>query len=246
MPSHRSPNCPQITFAEAALKGRKVYDKEHTHPAPKAAVAEDLGYSGINGRALSIIGALRQYGILEGNSESLRITEDAVAFYELDEGRERSEALQRMLFAPPFFESLRQQFGETLPSEATLKHHLIREGFLPKAADEVTRVYRENLELVKSWPKHSEEETSLALQISSPSHSSQPIGVPYSNVATAANGSTLAFSFPLSLETKADLIIRGSISGAELEMLKDQIELTIKALRRSQSQSIPRTDFMAE
>jgi hypothetical protein len=236
MPVHRSPNCPQISFTEAAIKGRKVYEKEHTHPAPKAAVAEDLGYSGINGRALSIIGALRQYGILEGPSEGLRITDDAVAFYELEEGPERNEALYRMVFAPPFFESLRQQFGDSLPSESTLKHHLIREGFLPRAADEVIGVYRENVDLIRSTPKRPSEpmqnaDTSLTLTPNLPFHplSAQP-------TATAHTGS-LSFSFPLSLETRAELHIRGTISGDELEMLRDQIEMTIKALKRTQSTS---------
>jgi len=236
MTGHRSPNCPQISFTEAAIKGRKVYEKEHTHPAPKAAVAEDLGYSGINGRALSIIGALRQYGILEGSSEGLRITEDAVAFYELEEGPERNEALYRMVFAPPFFESLRQQFGDSLPSEGTLKHHLIREGFLPRAADEVIGVYRENLELVKNIPKRYQEraqslEDALILAPSLPANYVPAQPSPTTNV------SSLSFSFPLSLETRAELHIRGTVSGDELEMLRDQIEMTIKALKRTQTAS---------
>jgi hypothetical protein len=236
MATHRSPNCPQISFTEAAQKGRKVYDKEHTHPAPKAAVAEDLGYSGINGRALSVIGALRQYGILEGSSEALRVTDDAVAFFELADGDERSEALRRMIFAPPFFQALRAQFGETLPSESTLKHHLIKEGFLPKAADEVIGVYRENLDLVKNMPKlytgpvpAMEEPQMLALAPSlSSSQMPKPIFVPPAY--------SLTYSFPLSMDITADLQIRGgAVTLDDLEMLRDQIEMTIKALKRKQA-----------
>lgn len=236
MAVHRSPNCPQISFTEAATKGRKVYEKEHTHPAPKAAVAEDLGYSGINGRALSIIGALRQYGILEGPSEGLRITDDAVAFFELEEGATRDEALYRMVFAPPFFESLRQQFGDSLPSESTLKHHLIRDGFLPKAADEVIGVYRENLDLVKNISIRKQEKSLDVdpLLVSAPNQQAIPVFPQSSQIAYSGS---LPFSFPLSLETRADLHIRGPIGEAELEMLRDQIEMTIKALKRTQISS---------
>lgn len=161
MATHRSPNCPQITFEEAAQKGRRVYDKEHTHAAPKAAIAEDLGYSSISGSSLSTIGALRQYGILEGNSDAMRISEDAVAFYELEDGIERTDAMIRMIFNPPFFASLRQQFGDNLPSEGNLKHHLIKEGFLPKAAEDVIQVYRANMALVAAGSKRYTVEASV-------------------------------------------------------------------------------------
>lgn len=225
MANHRSPNCPQISFEEAAQKGRRVYEKEHTHPAPKAAVAADLGYSGINGRSLSMIGALRQYGILEGNSEALRITEDAVAYYELEEGPERTDAMIRMIFNPPFFDSLKQQFADSLPSESTLKHHLIKEGFLPKAAEGIIQVYRANIALAGDTSKrhfgHDEplEVTSVTPQLSAPP-------------APKAESGLMSFSFPLSLDCKADLQIRGTISADELEMLRDQIDLTIRALNR--------------
>lgn len=241
MAPHRSPNCPQISFTEAAQRGRKVYEKEHTHAAPKAAVAEDLGYSSLNGRALSVIGALRQYGILEGNSEALRVTDDAVAYYELQEGPERDEALYRMVFAPALFESLRQQFGDSLPSESTLKHHLIKQGFLPRAADEVISVYRENLELVKDVPKRYTEGTPLREEmpvLAQPiTNAMAPLQLPPPPAPPVAG--SLSFSFPLSLDTKADLHIRGAVTADELEMLRDQIDLTIKALKRSQAVSRP-------
>ena len=235
MPTHRSPNCPQIAFAEAAIKGRKVYEKEHTHPAPKAAVAEDLGYSGINGRALSIIGALRQYGILEGSSEALRVTEDAVTYFELEDGDERNAALHRMLFAPQLFQSLLQQFGQALPSESTLKHHLIKAGFLPRAADEVIGVYRENLSLVKDLPKRYIEgvEPTEEPPVLNPAIITPPAaGDTFQRARIPAT--TMSISFPLSMETKADLVIHGVLKEGDLEMLRDQIEMTIRALKRSQ------------
>jgi hypothetical protein len=239
MSSHRSPNCPQITFADAITKARRVYDKEHTHAAPKAAVAEDLGYSGINGRALSVIGALRQYGILEGNSEGLRITEDAVTYFELEDGLEKNEAIFRMVFTPSLFENLRQQFGDALPSESTLKFHLIKLGFLPKAADEVISVYRANMELIKESPRRSDADVSTAEGTSmlATTPASYPIYPTSQPTVVMMPASALSFSFPLSMDTKAELHIRGVVTESELEMLRDQIELTIKALKRSQTPS---------
>ena len=232
MATHRSPNCPQISFEDAILKGRKVYDKEQTHAAPKAAVAEDLGYSSLNGSALSAIGALRQYGILEGNSEGLRVTQDAVAYFELDEGAERNEAMARMIFNPPFFDSLRQSFPETLPSEATLKHHLIKEGFLPRAAEDVVRVYRANVSLVGDTPKRYNREMEQGETSMGTVAAPQPNAVPQKPEV-----GLLSLSFLLSAETKADLHIRGPVGPDDLEMLRDQLEITIRALNRKKDQA---------
>src|SRR4051812_44259513 len=108
MAKHRSPNCPQIPFSEAIEKGRRVYEKEHTHPANKTVVAQDLGYKGLSGRSLAALGALRQYGILEGTGEALRISADAVAYYEMDNGPQKQEAIKRMIFSPSLFAELRE------------------------------------------------------------------------------------------------------------------------------------------
>ena len=229
MAAHRSPNCPQITFEEAAQKGRRVYDKEHTHSAPKAAIAEDLGYSSISGSSLSMIGALRQYGILEGNSEALSVTDDAVAYFELEDGPERSDAMIRMIFNPPFFAALRQQFGDNLPSESNLKHHMIKEGFLPKAAEDVIQVYRANMQLVAGASKRYTTEGSVPQELAI--MATQPIPA-LTPIASQISPSIYSFSYPLSPDAKADLQIRGAVGVDELEMLRDHIDMTIKALKR--------------
>ena len=146
--AHRSPNCPQISFREAAEKGRKVYAKERQHPAAKEVVARDLGYSGLNGRSMSLLGALRQYGLLEGSGSALRVSDDAVAYFVRDDGPEKDEALRRMLYKPALFAEMYNQFGNLLPSDGNLKHILVAKGFSEESADDVIRVYKANSELV--------------------------------------------------------------------------------------------------
>ena len=110
MAYQRSPNCPQITFAEAAEKGRLLYKNEHTHPAGREVVAASLGYAGLNGRSLSMIGALRQYGIIAGSGDAMRVSDDAVTYFELDSGEERRQVLERMVFNPSMFTQIRTEF----------------------------------------------------------------------------------------------------------------------------------------
>lgn len=227
MAHQRSPNCPQISFIEAVEKGRKVYDKEHTHPAAKLVVAADLGYSGISGRSLSQIGALRQYGVLEGSGEAMRVSDAAVAYYELEDGPERQAAIESMAFKPALFTEMRQQFGTSTPSEANLKHWLIKKSFLPKAAEDVIRVYKANLELVAGEQKvysgdgsQSKETTRLHDLTTSPQ-------------TPKLNPAHQTYAFALSPDARAELSLKGNITADDLELLRDHIELTIKALTRT-------------
>jgi hypothetical protein len=149
MAKQRSPNYPGLSLQKAIQRASLVYKAEHTHPTPKEVVAKHLGYTSLNGSSLTAIGALNHYGLLEPAGDGLRVTSDAVAILELPEGDvERIEATYRCAFRPQLFADLSEQFGSKLPSEANLRHALIKQGFIPKAADEVIRVYRENLEIL--------------------------------------------------------------------------------------------------
>ena len=149
MAKQRSPNCPQISFQEAANRARLIYAKEHTHPADKNVIAEDLGYTSISGASLSMIGALRQYGLLEAAGEGLRISETAVDFFELPaNSKKQKRAMLMMAFRPALFSELWKQYEGKPPSEANLRHALIKKGFLTKTAEEVLRVYEENFKLI--------------------------------------------------------------------------------------------------
>src|SRR5437879_4924758 len=119
MAKFRSPNCPQITFMEAAARANVIYAKEHTHSADKQIIAEDLGYSSISGASLSTIGALRQYGLLEAAGDGLKISETAVDYFELPDGSVgKKRAMLKMAFRPTLFRELEKQFHGQPPSEA--------------------------------------------------------------------------------------------------------------------------------
>lgn len=242
MAHQRSPNCPQITFAEAAEKGRVLYQHEHTHPASKEVVAASLGYSGLNGRSLSMIGALRQYGIIAGAGDAMRVSEDAITYFELDSGEARKEALERMVFTPQMFAQMHAEFGETLPSEQNLKYYLIKQGFLPKAAEDVISVYRNNIRLLENEGlRYNEVMTVSAEPTSSSSTALVPTRTAKQPVSTALALELWpqTYSFPLSKDTVAELQIRGEITKEKLAMLRDMIELTIRALSADAPSTAP-------
>src|SRR5205807_7636047 len=142
----RSPNFPKFDLETAITKINQVYQAEHTHAADKEVIARDLGYTSLNGASLTTIGALNSYGLLESEGDGLKVGGDAVTILELPKGHaERVAALRRRAFTPKLFADLKQEFGDNLPSDVNLRHSLIKKKFLPKAADEAIRVYRETI-----------------------------------------------------------------------------------------------------
>jgi hypothetical protein len=192
-----------------------------------------------------MIGALRQYGILEGAGDAQRISDDAVSFYVLDDGPEREAALYRMLFHPPVFAQIHADFGDALPSESSLKHYLMKDGFLPKAAEDVIKVYRENIRLVENRPKRYTgiEDDPMPPSSTAIVHTRPSIEALTLHSTSVTSQPSWSQSFALSKGTKAELIITGDVTSEGLELLKTYIELTIRALADKTSAPSPdRTD----
>jgi hypothetical protein len=230
----RSPNCPTMTLMEALDRGRKVYSEEHTHAADRKVIAEDLGYSGISGASATAIGALRQYGVLEGRGDGLRISDDAVAVFELPkDSADYFAALRRMAFRPALFEEFHEQFGDRLPGEANLRHTLIKKGFLPATADEVIRTYRDNLTLVNEQPAgyNQREEEQKPMQEAeqslyiSPSKAAKMMPKP---LATQV----LAISIPRNLSV--DIAVKGDeLKREDIAKIKSQFNRWIEGLEEA-------------
>lgn len=155
MAKGRSPNYPSQTLSEAVERLRPVYNEIHTYVTPTEVFAENLGYTSLSGRALGLIATLKRYGLIDGEGKGmLRITGLAVSIMELPEGSaERGRALEQAAFTPELFSELRSEFPSDLPSDGLLRHHLVKKGFLPKAAEEIIRVFKANLDLVQESPE---------------------------------------------------------------------------------------------
>lgn len=146
---NRSPNFPSMSLGEAIEAIKKVHDAEGRSKIPRLSVVKPLGYTSINGRSLSVLGALKAYGLMDGRADELRISQEgftlANAPVDSDEYR---EALAASFRAPPAF----QQFTEEDESASadTLKWKLQKAGFKSDAAERLVRVYRESRDLVSA------------------------------------------------------------------------------------------------
>ena len=96
----------------------------------------------------------------------------------------------------------------------------------------MVRVYRANVSLVGDTPKRYNREMEQGETSMGTVAAPQPNAVPQKPEV-----GLLSLSFLLSAETKADLHIRGPVGPDDLEMLRDQLEITIRALNRKKDQA---------
>lgn len=237
MANARSPNYPAFGLPEGIERARKVYDREHTHKAPKEVIAKALGYQGINGKSLTVLSTLKKYGLLEEVGKDLRISADTLTILvEPISSLERADAIRRAAFAPVLFDEIRKTYGDTIPSDENLRSFLLRKGFLQAAVDAPIRAYRETIGLVNSLPKaenggipeeHGEPDMdTTTVQESSISSLPRNTG---KGTATQTqplpNGKQVGSAIPVTANCSMTIIADGEVTQAGLERLVAYINL---------------------
>ena len=240
MAKGRSPNYPQLTLAEAIEKARLVFDQEHFHAASREVIAKDMGFQGLSGPSQSAIAALKHYGLLEAQGDGLHVSDDAVSLMELPELDERRQrALAICAARPTLFKEMLIEFGPEPPSDANLRHWLLKRNFLSKGADEAIRVYKDNLVIAKDaveryidgMGRAIEEETPTPkghhAEIVQPSEKGKP-----GPAKTALVTQILAISIPRNLSV--DISVKGDeLKREDLAKIKSQFNRWIEGLEEA-------------
>lgn len=144
----KNPRYPVIPLGEAISRAKTIYEKEHLSTLTPTVAAEAMGYKGLNGASLRVIGALRQFGLLEGRGEDVKITKDAQTLI-IDDASSPDyvAAIRRAFGNPQVFADLRKQFPGSA-SERNMAVFLEKQGFKPDAAADAAKNYKDSLTLV--------------------------------------------------------------------------------------------------
>lgn len=149
MKKTRSPNYPQISLREAVERIKKIYPKAKRHKTEKVAVAKMLGYSGLSGKSLVILGALGAYELLEGGAKDMRITlEGETLAIDPVGSKARIDAIEKCFLSPIIFSNIISEYGRDLPSDDILRPYLLRKDYSPAATDIVIRSLRDTFAFV--------------------------------------------------------------------------------------------------
>jgi len=232
MAKSRSPNYPTLDLNAALEAIRPVFKAENRNKFSRLVLAEHLGYSSLNGRALSKIGAVRAYGLIEGSGDDLRLSDDAItALMAPEQSQERIAALERSALKPTLFQELRQEF-QGLPSENNLRFWLIKRHFTPEAASKATETFLTTFRLVGGSEGEYNRSTQVEDVAMQPAHEQDTrLGTP--SFIRKAHGSpgTLQETFNLK-EGPVVLSFPASLSAESFEDLSDQMGLILKRVKR--------------
>lgn len=231
----RSPSYPSMSLREAVAKVTTVYRKETTHQVPREVVAKHIGYSSINGASASAISTLIKYGLLAYTKgrDYLKVTQSAVEIVELRPGDSgRAAAIREAAFTPALFTELHDQFQDRLPTDETLRVHLIRRGFNTRSAIEAIRAYRDTMAFVEeegaslsASPEDADLEEDEAPMETMRTPVSAPVRPPMYPTSSGMSQVTVydegdeVLDFRLAKESKAKVVFTGEVTQEAIDKL---------------------------
>lgn len=224
MGKSRSPNYPSVSLPEAIEKARVLYQKEHRRKMAREAIAEHLGYGGLNGASVTLISALSKYGLLEGRGDEIRLSDEAITLIvDTPDSPDRQEALLRAATSPSLFAELFRHFEGSAPSDSTLRIYLQKNGFTPKAAHAASQAYKETMELVSfegpsgepSEMRVSEDRDERVTRVTQPDSQDSSRGLPSSVLRSGLQ----PIVFPLPRGNFIEIRLGGKMTSAEFEHL---------------------------
>jgi len=239
----RSPNYPALSLKTALERAREFYKAEGRNAANVAVAIQHWNFKAKSSGGIVTLAALKSFGLLSdegsGNKRSVRLTELALRIL-LDnrtDGTERSAAIKEAALKPKIHSELWTEYQTSLPSDETLRHNLIFDWkFNENTVGAFIREYKDTIkfaelgasDIISAEPEDTEEadmtNASSARTEQAPSQAEL--------IPKPLAGSYLANSWTLSPQVSAELRIHGEVTPEDLELLRDYVEITIKALSR--------------
>ena len=147
----RSPSYPSIPLGEAVELVRKIHSHNRTNVIDRESAAMDMGYSGLSGRALSILAALGQYDLIsKAGKGQIKVSQLAVDILHSIDKRDADEALLRASKAPRLFEELAERFPDGIPSENAIRSYLVQQDYADAALGPAIKSFVETNHFVEN------------------------------------------------------------------------------------------------
>jgi hypothetical protein len=252
----RSPRYPIMAIDEAITKAKAIYDADRRAFATFDAVLSHMGYKvkeKRGGRSARVIATVKQYGLIEERDGKYRVSDSAFRIFELpEESQERTILIKKAALSPAMISKVFKHFDGELPSDTTLRSHLIfEEEFNPDSATEFVKVLRRTKTLVNPVAgdynatdlsdddddSEAEDETPIAKGSTPMTPATQtPAATP---PPPKPSGNQRPYPLYLSKEKEAVLYVPSVMTRSEYELLKRQIEnslLVVEATAVSDSE----------
>ncbi len=226
----RSPNYPAHDVAAAVEFARAVYAKEKMGEVPAGIVVGALGHESMTGPARTKVASMRQYDLIEGRGEKLRLTDLAFRILHSPDPAEAAKAWVEAAYAPTLFAEIRSDKPDA--SDEAIEYWLRRERkFSADGARKAVKAYRDTAAAVdlahESYNIEDAEQNKQGIVWDKPSPEKPP--------ATAEKPSGVGTYNLTGLLLEGGTIANLSFSGQPLtregiDMLMDYLKLTRRAV----------------
>jgi len=123
----RSPNYPAVGLREAVERVYKLYREDGRAGAPPKLAAVHIGFKAPHGQAMSVLAALKRFGLVSDANGRVAPTHGAIEILNLPENDPRRQAaLREAALGPPIYRELVEKHrGTGLPKRDVLEAEMI-------------------------------------------------------------------------------------------------------------------------
>jgi hypothetical protein len=236
---HRSPNYPAVGLREAMVRVEALYDADKKAGAPIDSALKHMGFTSRHGKAMAVLSALKKFGLVEDVGGRIIPTKRAIEIIVLSEDDPRRlTALREAALGPDIYRELVDQFKDSgMPSDQSLMAELeAYKGFNPNAVEEFVADFRDSLNfagLTKEGELSSVVEDDLSPMTETRSTPTAKVPAPAGTmIFTPPPSASKTYTWPLSGNAYANLQIQGGHEVEDLELIKEYLDLAIKAMKR--------------
>jgi hypothetical protein len=221
----------------AVERAAALYKQDGKAAVSPASAVRAWGYNTLNGRSLRVLGALRQFGLIEdAGPRSIRLTPLALSILLTSPNSgERLSALETAATLPTIFVKLAATYDDEFPSDESMIHNLVvHDKFSEEAARGVVAALRETLSCIDkaSLPIREPKPAKAAKLLEG--RESVPDETPKQGVRMANAGrESLDIPFPLVSGGQAILRLPRSMSEEEYTMLTTLIDTMLRGMKKA-------------
>lgn len=223
----RSPKYPRISLDTAVVYARRMYENAHRTTLDPDTAARVMGFSGKSGASAVALGAVRQFGLVDGLRGSMRISDLALRILQPSSRQEEVDARHEAAFSPEIYDSVVSHFDGELPkSDDAIKAFLIRSlGFSQSGADDCIGTLRKTIDELDAY----QPEPSIAMApivVDEPTAPSlPPKETKLTETSPASQSSDEFVRIPLARDCYAELRLYGTVTDSAVDRLVQYIQL---------------------
>lgn len=224
----RSPRYPRISLGSALDHAKSIYQGAHRSAISSDTAYKLMGFSGKTGSSAAALGAIRQFGLVDGLRGDLKISALALSIFEPESIFEYAAAVEKAAFNPDIFQEISAQFGGRIPpADEPIRAFLIRNhDFSSAGANDCIAALRETLLEVERFTEVrvvDRDEAAAENLVRTPEPSVQSQSTPAMDAEELISHDpgipVRVAKLPLSKESEAEIRITGKITATGIDRL---------------------------